>query len=206
MNNSDINPSTVLRTHAQQAWSGTRERLARFVFLASVAVAAVFAVQVPAGASSVDTPAAAEGSAVAAAESLVAGEDGNDYFDRELVADLGYRPAVENSRAVNSSGDCSSPVPLPASFESACRTHDLGYDLLRVADKRGEPIPASLRPAMDRQLAGLMKESCADGKARGDAPQRHGCRAVGNIAWSGVAVNTIRQSNGAPVEERWLPR
>lgn len=139
--------------------------------------------------------------AVAAAETLAAGEPGTSYFPAALVAELGYQPGTQETpqegdgSATNPTGDCSSPVPLPESFEPACMTHDLGYDLLRVAHHTGETIPEHTRAALDRQMAAQMAASC-DGAT--------GCRAAAGIAYAGVAVNTVRQHNGAPVEE-WFP-
>lgn len=134
--------------------------------------------------------------AVAAADALASGERGTSYFSDELVDELGYRPGVVDGHATNPDGDCSSPVPLPASFEPACRTHDLGYDLLRVADRTGETIPPHTRRNLDRQLASQMTASCEDGNVI--------CRAAATVAHVAVAANTLRQHNGAPVEE-WFP-
>ena len=143
------------------------------------------------------TAAAATATAVAAAKSLAAGERGASYMSPELVAELGYTPGVQNGLAMNPEGDCSSPVTLPESFEPACQTHDLGYDLLRVAERTGEQIPGGLRASLDRQMADQMRGSC---RAGGGA----GCRAMAVVAHVGVGVNTMRQGNGAPVAEPWL--
>jgi hypothetical protein len=132
--------------------------------------------------------------AVAAAETLAAGVTGTSYFPDALVAELGYRPGTHDGYAENPDGDCSSPVPLPDSFEPACRTHDLGYDLLRVAHRTGEPIPSDTRRALDRRMAAQMRASCTD----------DGCRVMAAVAHTAVAANTLRQRNGAPVEE-WFP-
>ena len=143
------------------------------------------------------TAAAATATAVAAAKSLAAGERGTSYMSPELVAELGYTPGVQNVLAMNPEGDCSSPVTLPESFEPACQTHDLGYDLLRVAERTGEQIPGGLRASLDRQMADQMRGSC---RAGGGA----GCRAMAVVAHVGVGANTMRQGNGAPVAEPWL--
>ncbi|HIW90460.1 MAG TPA: hypothetical protein H9870_02170 [Candidatus Corynebacterium avicola] len=142
-----------------------------------------------------DAPAVRSGvGAVAAAEALAAGESGASYISGELVDELGYTPQVEDGLAMNPQGDCSSPVTLPASFEPACRTHDLGYDLLRVADRTGEHIPSELRSHLDRQMADRMRASC----------DTAGCKAMSVAAHVGVGLNTTRQGNGAPVSEPWL--
>lgn len=180
---------------------------ARIAALVMVGVTAMFAVQMPAGATD---SAATPGGAVAAAESLVAGESGTEFVSRDVVRTIGYRPGMEQGRAANLTGDCSSPVLLPASFDSACRTHDLGYDLLRAADERGEEIPAELRPSMDREMKHQMLESCPEARqvtdgGTGFSAERLSCQTWAHIAWAGVAANTIRQGNGAPIEEAWLP-
>lgn len=180
----------------------TRRTTRRRRILASVSLAATVlaagAVAPPVG--SAAEPRTATGSvgsvgAVDAADTLAAGATGMSYFSEELVAELGYRPGTQDGHAMNPDGDCSSPVPLPESFEPACMTHDLGYDLLRVADRTGEPIPAHTRRDLDRQMAEQMRASC-DGAA--------GCRAMAGVAHAAVAANTLRQHNGAPVEE-WFP-
>ncbi|AHW62902.1 Putative secreted protein [Corynebacterium glyciniphilum AJ 3170] len=137
--------------------------------------------------------------AIDAADTLAAGGTGTSYFSGDLVAELGYRPGTQDGHATNPAGDCSSPVPLPESFEPACMTHDLGYDLLRVADRTGEAIPEHTRRDLDRQMAEQMRDSCAEG-----GPGTAGCRAMARVAHAAVAANTLRQHNGAPVEE-WFP-
>ena len=142
------------------------------------------------------TAAAATATAVAAAKSLAAGERGTSYMSPEL-AELGYTPGVQNGLAMNPEGDCSSPVTLPESFEPACQPHDLGYDLLRVAERTGEQIPGGLRASLDRQMADQMRGSCRAGGGAGG-------RAMAVVAHVGVGANTMRQGTGAPVAEPWL--
>ena len=116
----------------------------------------------------------------------------------EITGDLGYQPVVVDGVPSDPAGDCSSPVPLPASFTPACLTHDLGYDLLRVADATGEAIPTGVRPALDRQLASRMAGSCTESGLRGV-----GCRAMAGVADAAVTANSWRQNDGAPVKETW---
>ncbi|MGO1640676.1 MAG: hypothetical protein ACTH0P_12025 [Candidatus Corynebacterium faecigallinarum] len=184
-----------------------RTLAARIATAAAATATAVTVAMVPvlgsvAAAPAQDAPASVVGTvgavgAVAAAKSLAAGERGTSYMSPELVAELGYTPGVQNGLAMNPEGDCSSPVTLPESFEPACQTHDLGYDLLRVAERTGEQIPGGLRASLDRQMADQMRGSC---RAGGGA----GCRAMAVVAHVGVGVNTMRQGNGAPVAEPWL--
>ena len=91
-------------------------------------------------------------------------------------------------------GDCSSPVELPASFDNACRTHDLGYDLLRIAHDHDVPIPEGLRRALDSQLGARMHASCGGTDVAG-------CHMIAAAAEAAVAANTIRQAGGTPVHE-----
>lgn len=83
-------------------------------------------------------------------------------------------------------------VPLPRSFEPACRVHDLGYDLLRVAHRHQVPIPPGLRSDLDALLARQLHEACE---------RRTACTVMADIAHAAVHLNTVRQRHGAPVEE-----
>lgn len=130
--------------------------------------------------------------ALLAARRIADGAAGGDVVDPAVSSDLGYRPVVERYSVAKGSGSCSSPVPLPRSFEPACRVHDLGYDLLRVAHRHRTPIPSGLRADLDDLLARQMRDSC-EGRAL--------CTAMARIAHTAVRLNTARQGHGAPVEE-----
>ncbi len=108
---------------------------------------------------------------------------------------LGYALGEEAGFATNPHGSCSSPVPLPEVFEPACRTHDLGYDLLRSTAEEGSSVPAGARRSIDRQFFGRLFESCAGEGA--------GCRVMAGVVVLAVGANTIRQRGGVPVEESW---
>lgn len=130
--------------------------------------------------------------ALTAARSLADGTPGTAIISAGLAAELGYTPTVDRGLAAKATGDCSSPVPLPARFEPACRVHDLGYDLLRLAHRSGSEIPHGLRADLDSALAEQMRRSCDD---------RMPCRVMARVAHIAVGANTVRQGNGAPVEE-----
>lgn len=181
-----------------------------------VAVALVMALSgsavgtVPAGASDAAGQTGQTGPAVTAAGQLARFEsdgtgDGHgqaasfiDSLPSEIVAALGYTPVVVDGVPADPQGDCSSPIALPSSFTPACLTHDLGYDLLRVARASGERIPRTVRPALDRQLAQRMAASCTAGPLGGSA-----CRLVAEVADAAVRVNSRRQHEGPPLPERW---
>lgn len=107
---------------------------------------------------------------------------------------LGYHPVVEDGRPVNPAGSCSSPVPLPRSFEGACRAHDYGYDLLRYAEATGTPVAEGARARMDAALIGDMHRRCTNPL----------CHTAAEASRLGLAVNTWRQRGAAPVGESGL--
>lgn len=152
----------------------------------------------PPPASSITTTAA---SAVEAAGSVADGAGGTEPFGAALVEALGYEPGSVDGAAANPEGDCSSPVPLPASFEPACRVHDLGYDLLRLIDDEGAEIPRELRSSLDARMTDRMHASCRD-ESRGHLAY-FGCRFMASVASVSVQLNTVRQGHGAPVEEEF---
>ncbi|UFS96369.1 hypothetical protein [Nocardia huaxiensis] len=110
----------------------------------------------------------------------------------------GYEPAVVDGLLVNPGGDCSSPVTLPAEFDLACKAHDLGYDLLRYAAERGQPLGPWARQSIDAALEQRMHESCS---ARTDVLSRTRCQVMASIATAAVDLNSIRQDYGVPVHE-----
>ncbi|WP_280355057.1 hypothetical protein [Nocardia otitidiscaviarum] len=116
----------------------------------------------------------------------------------DFAAVMGYHPTVEQGLLVNPGGDCSSPVPLPAEFENACKAHDLGYDLLRYADARGEPLTAWARQALDATLEQRMHAACT---ARQEPIARARCRIMASVATTAVDLNSRRQDYGPPVHE-----
>lgn len=163
-----------------------------------------------AGQISADTTAAPDSEAVRTASLLARDVGGTEYFSPSVVAGLGYSPALEGRIASKADGDCSSPIPLPESFEPACRTHDLGYDLLRLAHRHGDPLPEGLRRELDAQFSRAIHASCDEHGEREPGGHRFslraradnaGCHAMASIAYKAVQINTMRQGNGAPVEE-----
>ncbi|GAB2638363.1 hypothetical protein [Nocardia goodfellowii] len=147
-------------------------------------------------------PRSENAAAAAAVVDLTAGGPGSaDRLPADFAAVIGYRPGIERGLLVNPSGDCSSPVPLPAEFELACRAHDLGYDLLRYADRSGAPLGPWARQAVDATLDRRMQESCT---SRGTAISRAECFTMADVADAFVDLNSRRQDYGAPVAESGL--
>ncbi|MDI6628239.1 MAG: hypothetical protein QME72_11025 [Rhodococcus sp. (in: high G+C Gram-positive bacteria)] len=115
---------------------------------------------------------------------------------------MGYRPRVQDDMVENPRGDCSSPIPLPSEFDSACKAHDLGYDLIRYAAATGTTVDPQWRRSIDAQLERRMHAACAD---RTDDGPRQVCDGAASVAATAVDVNSWRQSFGAPVAEPALP-
>ncbi|EME19087.1 hypothetical protein [Rhodococcus triatomae] len=111
---------------------------------------------------------------------------------------VGYRPALRDGMLVNPNGTCSSPVPLPGEFDTACQGHDLGYDLLRYADRSGEDLGPWARRSLDRQLDERLHAACA---LRPDEVTRASCRVVASVAATAVDTNSWRQGYAAPRPE-----
>ncbi|MFC9998070.1 hypothetical protein [Nocardia sp. NPDC127526] len=173
----------------------------RAIRLASAAtmlfsVAVVFA---PATAVAATAPAAPEDTAARRAilESTAAHPD-PAVIPADFEAEFGYRPVLESGLLVNPRGDCSSPVPLPAEFDLACKAHDFGYDLLRYADAHNQPLGPWARQTLDAGLEQRMHASCA---TRPTTYTRTQCQVMAGIATTAVDLNSIRQNYGVPVHE-----
>ncbi|CRK54103.1 conserved exported hypothetical protein [Rhodococcus sp. RD6.2] len=110
----------------------------------------------------------------------------------------GYRPVLRDGMLVKPNGDCSSPVPLPREFDTACQGHDLGYDLLRYADRSGERLGPWARRALDLQLDERLHAACA---TRPDDVTRASCGVVASTAAAAVDTNSWRQQYAAPRPE-----
>ena len=110
----------------------------------------------------------------------------------------GYLPVEVNGVPVDPGGQCSSPIPLPAEFDAACKAHDLGYDLLRYAEVHGNPLGPWARRAVDAALEQRMFDACA---TRGGTLTRLRCDTMATVATSAVDLNSRRQNYAAPMPE-----
>lgn len=126
------------------------------------------------------------------------------HFPAGFEDAMGYRPVMEpgaggGAALADPLGDCSSPVPLPASFESACRVHDLGYDLLRYARDAGGELGGGARRGFDDQLARNLHAICAT------EPASTSCRVTADVAVAAVRINSWRQGHRMPESESPWP-
>lgn len=111
---------------------------------------------------------------------------------------MGYRPVWLNGTLVDPTGSCSSPVTLPAEFDAACKAHDLGYDLLRYADRVGAPLRPWARMSVDAALERRMQAEC---RRRAGVEARWGCYTMAGMATMTVDANSWRQDYRSPVVE-----
>jgi hypothetical protein len=104
------------------------------------------------------------------------------------------------TRAVHPGGGCSSPWGDDNTrwdYSVGCKAHDLGYDLLRYADAKGQPLAPDLRERLDDQLSADMHAMC-DINPRGS----HGtCEVVASLYSVGLVVNSWHQRWGPPRSE-----
>lgn len=177
------------RRVSRSAWVGAA--LAGLAFTAvsppaSEAVALDGSVAAPAGSAVVSLTSGDPGAAAAAA------------IPRDFGTRMGYEPVVRQGLLVAPDGNCSSPVELPREFETACMAHDLGYDLLRYAERTGTPLGPWARQALDRALGVRLHQAC---DAHTTPMVRTRCETLAEIAATAVDLNSRRQNYGVPVVE-----
>ncbi|WP_051179141.1 hypothetical protein [Nocardia concava] len=183
-------------------WNGLR-RAAALTAAATVACSVGVAFAPSAGAA-ISAPIAPENAAARAGiAEAVATQPDPTVIPEDFVTTAGYRPVIESGILVNPQGDCSSPIPLPAEFDLACKSHDLGYDLLRYAAAHGQPLGPWARQAVDATLEQRMDAAC---ETRTSAVSRAQCRVMADVATTAVDLNSIRQDYGSPITEPFFER
>jgi Prokaryotic phospholipase A2 len=133
-------------------------------------------------------------------------ESGRDPL-RDLPADFtevsGREPVHMRApdgtvRAVHPGGGCSSPWGATRwDYSVGCKAHDLGYDLLRYAERKGQPLAPELRERLDDRLSQDMHAQCRL-NPRGSAGA---CEVVADIYTVGLVVNSWHQRWGPPRNE-----
>ncbi|WP_454780191.1 phospholipase A2 [Lentzea kristufekii] len=120
-------------------------------------------------------------------------------FARETGRDPKTITAPDGTlRVVDAGGGCSGPAgDTQWDFSAACRAHDLGYDLLRYADHKGEPLGPQARKALDDRLTTDLHAQCRL-NPRG---AEQSCHAVAETYAMGLKFNSWRQRWGAPGHE-----
>lgn len=101
-------------------------------------------------------------------------------------------------RAVHPDGGCSSPWGATRwDYSVGCKAHDLGYDLLRYAEAKGQPLAPEVRERLDDRLSQDMHAQCRI-NPRGSA---QACEVVADIYTAGLVVNSWHQRWGPPRNE-----
>ena len=110
----------------------------------------------------------------------------------DFRAVMGYLPTVVPSGPTRADGGCSSPFGgTRYHFTADCRQHDLGYDLLRYAKAKGQPLGPWARKAVDARFAAQTRSRC-DGL---------GCWIAADFYTAVVKFNSWRQGYGTPIAE-----
>jgi hypothetical protein len=101
-------------------------------------------------------------------------------------------------RAVHPDGGCSSPWgDTRWDYSVGCKAHDLGYDMLRYAEAKGQPLSTDLRERLDDRLSMDMHAQC-ELNPRGSAAS---CEVVASLYTVGLVVNSWHQRWGPPKHE-----
>jgi phospholipase A2-like protein len=103
-------------------------------------------------------------------------------------------------RVAHVDGGCSAPWGddnTKWDYGVPCKAHDLGYDLLRYADKIGQPLPASARTALDARLMADMHNTCRINPMGSERT----CQLVASLYSLGLEVNSWHQRWGPPVND-----
>ena len=119
-----------------------------------------------------------------------------DQVPADYATVMGYQPILlrhgGHAELTRADGSCSSPFGgTPYHFTAACRQHDLGYDLLRYANRKGQPLGAWARTAIDARFAQQTQGRC----------HQVGCWLAGGLYTGMVRFNSWRQGYGPPVFE-----
>lgn len=172
---------------------------------AGCSLAVILTIGAGSAATAATPPSPAPSAAVAAAMQALTTAPAQSVIDAipaDFVSIMGYWPVVVDSMAVNPAGGCSSPIPLPAEFDSSCKAHDLGYDLLRYASATGVTVDSQWRRDIDSQLSTSMRQACAGST---NVFTHRSCTTAASVAALAVDINSVRQGYAAPVPEPALP-
>ncbi len=116
---------------------------------------------------------------------------------------MGYRPVLGRladgeTIAINPRGGCSViGGGEPFDLSTVCKAHDLGYDLLRYAHRRGGTLTTNARIRVDTKFGEDLTTQCA---SRYRGAQTSACDAMAETFVAGVDFNSWRQEYGPPIQ------
>jgi hypothetical protein len=116
---------------------------------------------------------------------------------------MGYQPALGalangDVIAINPNGGCSViGGGEPFDLATVCKAHDLGYDLLRYAHRRGRTLSTTYRMQVDTKFADDLSVQCA---ADYRGAKVSACNAMAETFVAGVGFNSWRQQYGPPIQ------
>ncbi|MCU1683344.1 MAG: hypothetical protein JWQ81_4083 [Amycolatopsis sp.] len=121
----------------------------------------------------------------------------------DFTAVMGVTPGILGAkdgtvRAVHTDGGCSAPWGddnTKWDYSVPCKAHDLGYDLLRYADRKGHPLGPEVRAALDNRLSADMHATCGLNPMNSETS----CQVVASLYSAGLVVNSWHQRWGPPV-------
>ncbi|MEV6910077.1 phospholipase A2 [Amycolatopsis sp. NPDC051071] len=121
----------------------------------------------------------------------------------DFTAVSGITPGVMAARdgtvrAVHTDGGCSAPWGddnTKWDYAVPCKAHDLGYDILRYAERKGYPLGQEARSTLDDRLSADMHHTCVLN------PMDSGgtCEVVASLYTAGLVLNSWHQRWGPPV-------
>ncbi len=121
-----------------------------------------------------------------------------DFTDGSENAPVHVRAPDGTMRAVHPGGGCSSPWgDTRWDYSVGCKAHDLGYDMLRYAARKGQPLDPALRERLDDRLSQDMHAQCRL-NPRGSPAF---CEVVASLYTVGLVVNSWHQRWGPPQNE-----
>jgi hypothetical protein len=122
---------------------------------------------------------------------------------------MGYQPTLGKLAngevvAIDPNGGCSViGGGEPFDLSTPCKSHDLGYDLLRYAHRHGDPLSTQARVQVDNKFADNLQAQCA---ARYRGAEVPACDAMAVTFTAGVGFNSWRQDYGPPVSKSGMVR
>lgn len=122
---------------------------------------------------------------------------------------MGYAPtlgqlASGRKIAINPNGGCSIVGGgKPFDLSTVCKAHDLGYDLLRYASRRGDPLGPQARVEIDQAFSIDLYDQCASRYTGGEVSA---CDTMSDAFVAGVDFNSWRQDYGPPLNKEGMVR